>query len=62
MSTERRIAVISKRLEQVDREHARLIAQRSQEPSGMTDYLIDLLASAGARLTRELEELQGRQD
>ena len=58
MSTEHRIAIIRKRLEQVDMERTRLTAQRSQEPSGMTDYLIDLLASAGARLTRELEELQ----
>ena len=58
MSAERRIAVISKRLEQVDREHARLIAQRSREPSGTTDYLIDLLAAAGKRLSRELEELR----
>ena len=55
MSTEHRIAIIRKRLEQVDMERTRLIAQRSQEPSGMTDYLIDLLASAGARLTSELE-------
>ena len=47
MDAERRIAVISNRLEQVDR-----------ESSGMTDYLIDLLATAGKRLTRELEELR----
>ncbi|WP_462257630.1 hypothetical protein [Ruminococcus champanellensis] len=58
MDAERRIAVIRNRLEQVDRERARLEARRAQESSGMTDYLIDLLASAGARLTRELEELQ----
>jgi len=58
MDAERRIAVIRSRLEQVDRERARLEARRAQESSGMTDYLIDLLASAGARLTRELEELQ----
>ena len=58
MDAERRIAVINNRLEQVDRERARLEARRAQESSGMTDYLIDLLASAGARLTRELEELQ----
>lgn len=58
MDAERRIAVIRSRLEQVDRERARLEARLAQESSGMTDYLIDLLASAGARLTRELEELQ----
>ncbi|WP_303162323.1 hypothetical protein [Ruminococcus champanellensis] len=58
MSNEHRIAVIRNRLEQVDRERTRLEARRAQESSGMTDYLIDLLASAGARLTRELEELQ----
>ena len=58
MSNEHRIAVIRNRLEQVDRERTRLDARRAQESSGMTDYLIDLLASAGARLTRELEELQ----
>ena len=58
MDAERRIAVIRNRLEQVDRERARLENQRAQEPSGMTDYLIDLLATAGKRLTRELEELR----
>lgn len=58
MDAERRIAVISNRLEQVDRERARLEARRAQESSGMTDYLIDLLATAGKRLTRELEELR----
>lgn len=54
MDAERRIAVIRNRMEQVDRERAR----RAQEPSGMTDYLIDLLTAAGKRLTRELEELR----
>ena len=58
MSNEHRIAVIRNRLEQVDRERTRLEARRAQESSGMTVYRIDLLASAGARLTRELEELQ----
>lgn len=58
MDAERRIAVINNRLEQVDRERARLEARRAQESSGMADYLIDLLAAAGKRLTRELEELR----
>lgn len=58
MDAERRIAVINNRLEQVDRERARLEARRAQESSSMTDYLIDLLAAAGKRLTRELEELR----
>lgn len=58
MDAECRIAVIRNRMEQVDRERARLEARRAQEPSGMTDYLIDLLTAAGKRLTRELEELR----
>lgn len=58
MDAERRIAVINNRLEQVDRERARLEARRAQESSGRTDYLIDLLAAAGKRLARELEELR----
>jgi len=58
MDAERRIAVINNRLEQVDRERARLESRRAQESSGMTDYLIDLLAAAGKRLTKELEELR----
>ena len=58
MDAERRIAVIRNRLEQVDRERTRLEARRAQESSGMTDYLIDLLAAAGKRLARELEELR----
>ena len=45
MDAERRIAVIRNRLEQVDRERARLESRRAQEPSGMTDYLIDLQAA-----------------
>ena len=45
MDAERRIAVINNRLEQVDRERARLEARRAQESSGMTDYLIDLLTA-----------------